>query len=219
MPLISVFVRFYFYFFFCWLAHFYDVLALDSLDGMREHCSSENWVWRVALPVSSAFRRAAQRSGDWAKLVIDTLVPVLIAHGSTLGIRETAVPGCCNVDTRRKSRNEIRKANAERAVLQTHGTEAETWDGASLTDTAVELPSSTSGEVDLLLQSQLAHKVTSFHISVLPGRIRGRASPWRRVLWRAVLVADAASSDNRVVVDVLRVCGVRELCHASVRDP
>ena len=33
------------------------------------------------------------------------------------------------------------------------------------------------------------------------------------------MVANAASSDNRVVVNILRVCGVRELCHASVRDP
>ena len=95
--------------------------------------------------------------------------------------------------------------------MQTHSTEAETWDRASLADTAVKLPSSTSGEVDLLLQSQLAYKVTSFGISVLPGGVGGCTRPWRRVLWRAGLVANATGSDDRVVVDIFRVCGVGEL--------
>jgi hypothetical protein len=124
----------------------HHILALNALDRVCEHLTSQDRIGRIALPVPSTFGCAAQRAGYWAKLIIDALVAVLIAHGSALGICKTTVPSRCNVDARRESRDLIRKADTERTVLETHGTEAKTRDGPSLSYTPFQLPSGTYEE-------------------------------------------------------------------------
>jgi hypothetical protein len=77
--------------------------------------------------------------------------------------------------------------------------------------------SRTSCQINLLFKSKLAHKVTSFGVGNFPRWVGDLTRPWRGILRWVGLVGDATSCDDRVLVDILRVCGVRELHrHVSI---
>jgi hypothetical protein len=79
------------------------------------------------------------------------------------------------------------------------------------------IQSRTSCQIDLLFKSKLAHKVTSFGVGILPRWVRDLTRPWRGILRWVGLVGDTTSCDDGVLVDKLRVCGVRKLHrHVSI---
>jgi hypothetical protein len=79
------------------------------------------------------------------------------------------------------------------------------------------IQSRTSCQINFLFKSKLAHKVTSFGVGILPRWVGDLTRPWRGILRWVGLVGDAASCDDGVLVDILRVCGVRELRrHVSI---
>ena len=80
-----------------------------------------------------------------------------------------------------------------------------------LSHASVNLPASASGQIDFLFESELAHEVLGLRVSILPRRVGNTSSPRRRVLGRGCLVAVTSGRDNRVLVDMIRVCCVGEL--------
>lgn len=117
-----------------------------------------------------------EQKSTYTKLEVNALALVFRTHGCTLQEGKAAIPCGTHIDASRESRHQVCKANTKRRVLETHGTESKTRDGSSLADTAVDLPSGASGKVDLLLESELAYKVASLGVSILP--VAETLSPW-----------------------------------------
>lgn len=112
----------------------------------------------AALDTYTALSVTTERSNGWAKLDIDTLSMVLLAHLVTAAVELIAVPGCSNGAACWESRDVVGEADAERAVLHAEGIKAEARNRTNVANARLALPSSAGGKVDLLEEGQLADK-------------------------------------------------------------
>lgn len=146
----------------------HDTGGLDTLDALGEHLAGEHRVGREALPVTAALGGPAEGPGDGAKLHVYALAGVLLAHALAAEVGQVAVPGGGDIDAGGEDADEVGVAHAGGAVLETHGPEAETGDGAGLADALVGFPSRAGGQIDLLLQCELADEGACLGVGVSP---------------------------------------------------
>jgi hypothetical protein len=111
---------------------------------------------------------ATERSNNWAKLYIDTLATVLLAHLVASTIPLTTIPGRSDSATCREGGDIVGEANTERAILHAYRVEAKSWNGAHIADAVIALPACACGDVDFLEESELADECLGLRISLAP---------------------------------------------------
>ena len=111
---------------------------------------------------------AAERAQGRAKLDVNTLGAVLLAHLVSAAVELTAIPRGGDSATGRESGDVVGESHTKRAVLHTESREAQAWDLADVADTVVALPSGSCGQVDLLEQGKLANECLCLFVGISP---------------------------------------------------
>lgn len=173
-----------------------DTSALDTLDGLGEQLASKDWIRTEAFPVPATLWRTTKGSRNglrrnrqcypstcqafsnaYTELNIYALSMMLVAHGFASSVGKFAIPGSTNVDTCRENRVEVCHTNTGRGILQTETTETKSWNASRVTYACLELPTCTSGQVDLLSQCKLAHEIVGPLVCSGPVAVAG-IHPW-----------------------------------------
>ena len=145
-----------------------DTSFLNTLDCLVYCDTREHWVRREAFPVATTGGVSADRTNGRAKLDIDALLAMFDAHVVTTEVEQITIPCRANGHSGRESGNVVGEAHAQRRVLQAERLETESWNGTSVADTLLALPTNSGGQVDLLEESELGDELPGLSISTLP---------------------------------------------------
>lgn len=129
-----------------------DTSILNTADRLGNADTREHRVGSETLPVAAALRGTAQRTSDRAQLDSHTLALVLLAHGKTAGIEQTAVKRGSRGLARREDRVEVCVADTDGRVLHTHAGEAEARHSADLANTLFTFPAERVSQVNLIVR-------------------------------------------------------------------
>jgi hypothetical protein len=111
---------------------------------------------------------AAERTQGRAKLNVNALGAVLLAHLVSAAVELTAIPRGGDSATSGESGDVVGETHTKRAVLHTESRETQAWELADVADAVVALPSRSRGQVDLLEQGKLANESLCLFIGIGP---------------------------------------------------